>query len=87
MFVLCVTEGSAVIWPLCICVQACMNVVYFTQGEADTTKAIIIKSKQFPFIHKLIFLFYQEELTNQNNPKKSTHYFPWHSFNEYPFND
>lgn len=70
MFVLRVTEGSKVMWPLCIWVQARVNVVYFTQEQADTTKAIIIKSKQFPFIRKLIFLFHQEELTNQSNPKK-----------------
>lgn len=48
-----------------------MNVVYFNQEQADAaTKAIIIKSKQFPFIYNLIFLFYQEALTNQSNPKK-----------------
>lgn len=44
-----------------------MNVVYFTQEQADKTKAIINKSKQFPFIHELIFLLYQEEFTNQSN--------------------
>lgn len=45
--------------------------MYFTQEQADTaTKAIIIKSKQFPFIYNLISLFYQKALTNQSNPKK-----------------